>query len=127
MKHVFFFVGGWEFLFMTTWRQGWLQNGDALVFGSIEVLVLFSFVWYACVMVGRRMMVWLRALPRRCTWWRSHKATTEGFVAKKINSAGFYFVSIGGNCGSEVFRSLSRGKLQDNPLRNVFRKAKYLS
>jgi hypothetical protein len=127
MKHFFFFVGGWEFLFMTAWRQGWLQNGDASVFGSIEALVLFSSVWYACVMVGHRMMVWQKALPRRCAWWRSRKATTKGFVAKKINSVGFYFVSREGNCGSEVFRSLSRRKIQNNPLHNVFKKAKYLS
>jgi hypothetical protein len=79
MKHVFFFVGGWEFLFATAWKQGWLQNINMLVFGSIEALVLFSYVWYACIMVGRMMMVWLRALPRRCAWQRSHKATTEGF------------------------------------------------
>jgi len=39
MKHVFFFVGGWEFLLSMAWRQGRLQNGDVLVFGSIEALV----------------------------------------------------------------------------------------
>jgi hypothetical protein len=48
---VFFFVGGWEFLLSTAWRQGRLQNGDAPVFGSIEALVLFSYVWYVCVIV----------------------------------------------------------------------------
>jgi hypothetical protein len=127
MKHVFFFVGGWEFLFVTAWKQGWLQNGDVLVFGNIEALVLFSFVWYACVMVGRKMMVWLRALPRRCAWRGFHKATTEGFVSKKISSACFYFVNRGGSCGNEVFRSLFRGKIRNNPLHNVLRKAEYLS
>ncbi len=45
------------------WRQGRLQNGDASMFGSIEALVSFSSVWYVCVMAGRKMMVWLRALP----------------------------------------------------------------
>jgi hypothetical protein len=33
------------------------------MFGSIEALVSFSSVWYVCVMAGRKMMVWLRALP----------------------------------------------------------------
>jgi len=93
------------------WRQGWLQNGDASMFGSIEALVLFSSVWYTCVMVGRMMMVWMRALPRKCTWRRSRKATTEGFVAKKTSNASFYFGSRGGSCGNEVFRFLSRGKI----------------
>jgi len=45
------------------WRQGRLQNGDVSVFGGIEALVSFSYVWYVCVMAGRKMMVWLRALP----------------------------------------------------------------
>jgi hypothetical protein len=58
MKHVFFFVGNWEFLFSMEWKQGRLQNGDASVFVSIEALVLFSFVWYVCVIVGCKMMVW---------------------------------------------------------------------
>jgi hypothetical protein len=44
-----FFVGGWEFLLFIAWRQGRLQNGDALVFGSIEALVSFSSTWYVCV------------------------------------------------------------------------------
>jgi len=45
------------------WRQGRLQNGDASVFGGIKALVSFSSVWYACVMAGHKMMVWLRVLP----------------------------------------------------------------
>jgi hypothetical protein len=49
MKHVFFSVGSWEFLFLTTWKQGKLQNGNASVFGSIEALVSFSSIWYVCV------------------------------------------------------------------------------
>ncbi len=40
-------------------RQERLQNGNVPVFGSIETLVLFSSVWYACVMARCRMMVWL--------------------------------------------------------------------
>jgi hypothetical protein len=52
MKHVFFSVGSWEFLLSITWRQRKLQNGDALVFGSIKALVSFSSVWYVCVIDG---------------------------------------------------------------------------
>jgi len=32
------------------WRQGKLQNGDVLVFGSIETLVSFSSIWCVCWM-----------------------------------------------------------------------------
>ncbi len=46
MKHVFFCVGGWDFLLSTAWRQGRrqgrMQNGDVPVFGSIKTLVTFS-------------------------------------------------------------------------------------
>jgi Kef-type K+ transport system membrane component KefB len=44
----FLFVGGWEFLLSTMWKQGRLQNGDALVFNSVEILMSFFFVWYVC-------------------------------------------------------------------------------
>jgi hypothetical protein len=88
------------------WKQGRLQNGNAPVFGSIEALVLFFFVWYVCVIVGHRMMVWQGSYQGRCIRHRSRGATMEGFVVEKISSASFCFVSMG-SCGSEVFRSLS--------------------
>jgi hypothetical protein len=71
------------------------------VFGNIEALVLFSFVWYVCVIIGYRMMVWQGSYRVRCTWQRSHGVATKGFVVKKINSASFCFVSMK-SCGSEV-------------------------
>ncbi len=108
---------------MTTWRQGRLQNGDVSVFGSIETLVSFSLVWYVCVGVGCKMMVWQGSYQVRCVWWKSHEATTEGIVAEKISSAGFCFARTRGSCWNEVFRSLPRGKVHDNPLCNVLREA----
>jgi hypothetical protein len=41
---MFFFVGGWEHLLSTVWRQGGSLNGDVAVFDSIEIFVLFSSV-----------------------------------------------------------------------------------
>jgi hypothetical protein len=87
----FFWVGGWEFLLSTAWRQGKLQNGDAPMFGSIEALVSFSSVWYVCVIVWRRMMVWQRSCQVRCTQRKSRGAVVEGFATKKISSADFCF------------------------------------
>jgi hypothetical protein len=97
------------------------------MFGSIEALVSFSFVWYACVMARCKMIMWLRALLGRCARQRSHGVTTEGFAVEKISSVGFCFVGRGRSCGSEVFRSLSRRKVRNNLLRNVLKEAKYLS
>jgi hypothetical protein len=59
----------------------------------------------------------------RCVRWKSREATTEEVAAKKIISAGFCFARTRGSYWSEVFRSLPRGKVQDNPLRNVLREA----
>ncbi len=68
-----------------------MHNEDALIFGNIEVLVSFSSIWYACVMAGRRMMVWLRALLGRCVRRRSRRTTMKRFAAEKISSAIFLF------------------------------------
>jgi hypothetical protein len=66
------------------------------------------------------MMVWQRSCHGRCVRQRSRGATAEGFVAEKISSANFC-LGRKGSCGSELFRSLSQGKVQDNSLCNVFR------
>jgi hypothetical protein len=50
----------------------------------------------------------------------------EGFATEKISGTNFYFISRG-SCGSEVFRSLSKGEVQDNSLHNVPKEAEYLS
>jgi len=68
-----------------------LQNGDASVFGNIETLVSFSSVWYVCVVVGCRMMVWQGNCQVRCVRQKSREVVAKGFVAEKINSAGFCF------------------------------------
>ncbi len=73
------------------WRQGRLQNGDALVFGSIETLVSFSLVWYGCVVVGCKMTVWPRSCQVRCARRKSCKAMVEGFITDKISNVGFCF------------------------------------
>jgi hypothetical protein len=61
------------------------------MFGSIEMLVSFSSIWFVCVIVGCRMMVWLRSYQGKCIRWRSRGAIVEGFAAKKISSVSFLF------------------------------------
>jgi hypothetical protein len=90
MKHVFFSIGSWEFLLLTTWKQGWLQNGDALMFNSIKTLVLFSSVWYACVMVGHRMMVWLTVLLGDVRSAKILQNNGRRICVEKISSACFF-------------------------------------
>jgi hypothetical protein len=80
MKHVFFFVGGWEFLLSMAWRQGRLQNGDASVLVALKLWCR----WYVCVIVGRMTMVW------QGSCWGSQKVAAEGFVEEKINNVGFF-------------------------------------
>jgi hypothetical protein len=87
-----------------------LQNGDAQVFGGIEGMVSFFFVWCVCVSVGRRIMVWLGSCHARCTRWRSRKATSKRFAAEKISSVLFMFYSRR-SCGSEVGKSLFQMKV----------------
>jgi hypothetical protein len=62
----------------------------------------------------------------KCVWQKSYGAMVEGVVAKKISSVGFCFARRG-RCWSEVFISLSRGKVRDDPLRNVFKEVECLS
>jgi len=107
-----------------------LQNGNAPVFGSIETLMSFSSVWYVCVVVGRRMMVWQGNCQVKCGRQKSHEAVVEGFATEKISCAGFCFAKKRGKLSNLVFfffKSLSRGKVRDYPLRNVLREAKCLS
>jgi hypothetical protein len=73
------------------WRQERLHNGDVPMFGSIETLVSFSSVWYVCVVVGHKMMVWQRSCQVRCAQRKSRGAMVEGFDVEKISSAGFCF------------------------------------
>ncbi len=109
------------------WRQGRLQNGDVSVFGSIKTLMSFSSVWYVCVVARHMMMVWQGSCQVRCVRRKSHIVTTKGFVAEKINSAGFCFTRTRGRCWIEVFRYLSQGKIRNNLLRNVLKEAECLS
>jgi hypothetical protein len=69
------------------WRQGRLQNGDALVFGHIKTLVSFSLVWYVCVVAGHMVMVWQGSCKVRCVRRKSREASAEGFATEKISSA----------------------------------------
>jgi len=48
------------------WKQAGSPSRDAMVFDSIETFVLFSFVWYVCVVVGHRMIVWQRSYQVKC-------------------------------------------------------------
>jgi len=66
------------------------------VFGSIETLLLFSSVWYVCVILGRRMMVWQGSYKVRYTWWKSCGAMAKGFATENISIAGFCFVGTRG-------------------------------
>jgi hypothetical protein len=84
-------VGSWEFLLSTAWKQGKSPNGNVVVFDSIETFVSFSFVWYVCVIVGRKMTVWQGCCQMKCVWWKSHGATTEGCVVVQISSVDFGF------------------------------------
>jgi hypothetical protein len=73
------------------WRQGRLQNGDVVVFNSIETFVSFSFVWYVCVVAGRKMTMWQGIYQVRCAWRKSCKVVAEGCATKKISSVVLVF------------------------------------
>jgi hypothetical protein len=75
------------------------------MFGNIKTLVSISLVWYVCVVVRHKMMVWQGSCQVGCTWWKSCGVMADGFDAKKTSSVGFCFVRTRGSCGSEVFRS----------------------
>lgn len=62
------------------------------MFGSIKTLVSFSFVWYVCVIVGCKMMVWQGSYQLRCARCKSCGVGAEGFVAENISSAIFFLV-----------------------------------
>ncbi len=81
-------------------------NGDAVVFDSIEIFLSFSFVWYMCVVVGRRMIVWQGSCQVKCVRQKSNGVTTEGCVRVQISSVAFGFQFKKG-CGRLVLRSLS--------------------
>lgn len=48
-------------------EKGRSTNGDAVVFDSIEIFVLFSSILYVCVIAGRRMIVWQGSYQVKCT------------------------------------------------------------
>jgi hypothetical protein len=56
------------------------------------------------------MMVWPKSCQVRCVRQKFHGVVAKGFVAEKISSANFCFEK-GGSCGTEVFRSMSQGKV----------------
>jgi len=59
------------------------------MFGSIETLVLFSSVWYVCVVAGCKMMVWPGSCQVRCARRRSLGTMAEGFAIENISSVDF--------------------------------------
>jgi len=77
-KESCFFVGGREFLLLITLRQRRSPNGDVVVFDSIEIFVSFSSVWYVCVATRCKMTMWQGNYQVKCTWRKSHNATTKG-------------------------------------------------
>jgi hypothetical protein len=62
-----------------------------------------------------------------CARWRFHEQTTEGFVVEKISSASFLFCWAREVVGVRFVDFCFEGKYENNPLRNVFRKAEYSS
>jgi hypothetical protein len=78
---MFFFVGGWECLLSTLWRQGGSLNGDVVVFDSIEIFVSFFCVWYVHIFVGHRTTVWQGSYQVKCAQQKSHGATLERCAA----------------------------------------------
>jgi hypothetical protein len=78
-------------LLSTALKQGKLQNGNVPVFGSIEALVSFFFVWCVCVITGYKMMVRPGSCRGRCTQLKSRGVVVEGFTTEKISSASFLF------------------------------------
>jgi len=80
-----------------------LQNGNAPVFGSIETLMSFSSVWYVCVVVGRKMMVWQGNCQVKCGRQKFHEAVAKGFATEEISCAGFCFAKKRGKLSHLVF------------------------
>jgi len=62
-----------------------------VVFDSIETFVSFSSIWYVCVVVGRRMIVWQRSCQVKCARRKSHGATMEGCAIVQISNVVFDF------------------------------------
>jgi hypothetical protein len=100
-----FFVGGRKFLLSMARRQKKSLNGDAMVFDSIETLVSFSSVWYVCVVVGCRMIMWQGSYQVKCIRRKSRGAMTEGCVTMHISNVVFGF-QLQGGCGRLVFLDL---------------------
>ncbi len=78
-------------MLFTAWRQGGSPNGDVVVFDSIETFVSFSFVWYVCNAIGRKMTMWQGSCQVKCPQRKSSGATTQGCVAVQISSVVFGF------------------------------------
>jgi len=81
-----------------------------MVFDSIETFVLFSFVWYVCVVVGHRMTVWQRSYQVKCARRKSHDATMERCVTMQISSVDFFDFQFSGRLWKIGFRSMSQWK-----------------
>jgi hypothetical protein len=62
-----------------------------VVFDSIEIFVSFSYVWYVCVIVGCRMIMWRGTCQVKCIWRKFQSAMTEGCVVVQISSVLFGF------------------------------------
>ncbi len=60
-----------------------------MVLDNIESLALFSYVWYVCIVVGCKMIVWQGSYYVKCVWQKSHNSTTEGCVAVQISKVVF--------------------------------------
>jgi len=49
-----------------------------VVFHSIDTFVSFFFVWYVCVVVRQRMIMWQGSCQVKCAWWISRGAVAKG-------------------------------------------------
>ncbi len=79
-----------------------------MVFDSIETFVLFSVVWFVCVAVGHRMIVWQKSYQVKCVRRKSRGATMEGCATMQITSVDFFCFQFSRRLWKIGFRSLSR-------------------
>jgi len=78
-----------------------------VVFDSIETFVLFSFVWYVCVVVGHMMIVWQGSYQVKCIRRKSRGATVEGCEVVHISSVVFFGFKFSRRLWKIGFKSLS--------------------
>jgi hypothetical protein len=81
-----------------------------MVFDSIETFVLFFFVWYVCVVVGHRMIVWQRSYQVKCARRKSRDAIVERCATMQISSVDFFGFQFSGRLWKIGFRSMSQWK-----------------